>query len=190
MIPPRSPGEARVVHRHRRMTFTDGTLGKGNIGACIFPASSFRGGTRQARELRCQAFALLFPFQEMRQDMNNVSSNQSWSHEFGVDAISIVISLLLVGSYYVFLNVRVRRDPTYSILAVNALARSLWVRNVMTNPGSEVMAVQTLRNFIMAGIMMASTASLLIMGTLTLSGQAENIIHSWHAINFIGSHLK
>jgi uncharacterized membrane protein len=122
--------------------------------------------------------------------MNDFSRIQSWFQEFGVDVISIVICLLLIGSYYRFLHIRIRRDPTYSIHAVNALARSLWVRNVMTNPGYEVMAVQSLRNFIMVGIMMASTASLLIMGTLTLSGQAENITHSWHAINFIGSHLK
>jgi uncharacterized membrane protein len=122
--------------------------------------------------------------------MNDFSRIQSWFQEFGVDFIAILISLLLIGSYYRFLHIRIRRDPTYSIHAVNALARSLWVRNVMANPGNEVMAVQSLRNFIMVGIMMASTASLLIMGTLTLSGQAENITHSWHAINFIGSHLK
>ena len=122
--------------------------------------------------------------------MNDFLHTQSWFDEFGVDAISIVISVLLVGLYYAFLHVRIRRDPTYSIHAVNALARSVWVKNVMVNPGNEVMAVQTLRNFIMVGIMMASTASLLIMGTLTLSGQAENITHSWHAINFIGSNLK
>ncbi|MGA7178605.1 MAG: DUF599 domain-containing protein [Thiobacillaceae bacterium] len=115
---------------------------------------------------------------------------QSWFQEFGVDGIAVIVSLVLVGLYYRYLRARIRRDPTYSIHAVNALARSLWVRNVMTKPGYEVMAVQTLRNFIMVGIMMASTASLLIMGTLTLSGQAENITHSWHAINFIGSHLK
>jgi uncharacterized membrane protein len=35
---------------------------------------------------------------------------------------------------------------------------------------------------------MVSTASLLIIGTLTLSGQVENISHSWHAINIVGSH--
>lgn len=122
--------------------------------------------------------------------MNDFVQNHPWFQEFGVDVSAIVISLLLIGLYYRFLQIRIRRDPTYSIHAVNALARSLWVRNVMTNPGNEVMAVQSLRNFIMVGIMMASTASLLIMGTLTLSGQAENITHSWHAINFIGSHLK
>ena len=101
-----------------------------------------------------------------------------------------LFSVVLIGLYYFRLYARIRRDPTYSIHGVNALARALWVKNVMTNPGYEVMAVQSLRNFIMVGIMMATTASLLIMGTLTLSGQAENITHSWHAISIFGSHLK
>ena len=113
-----------------------------------------------------------------------------WFQEFGVDMSAALFSLLLIGLYYFRLNARIRRDPTYSIHGVNALARALWVKNVMTNPGYEVMAVQSLRNFIMVGIMMATTASLLIMGTLTLSGQAENITQSWHAISIFGSHLK
>jgi uncharacterized membrane protein len=57
----------------------------------------------------------------------------------------------------------------------------------MLNPGKDVMAVQTMRNFIMVGILMVSTATLLIIGTLTLSGQADNISRSWHAINLYGS---
>lgn len=122
--------------------------------------------------------------------MNDYWHNHTWLQEFGVDLAAVILSLLLIGLYYFYLHLRIRRDPTYSIHAVNALARSLWVKNVMTHPGYEVMAVQSLRNFIMVGIMMASTASLLIMGTLTLSGQAENITHSWHAINIAGSHLK
>jgi uncharacterized membrane protein len=57
----------------------------------------------------------------------------------------------------------------------------------MSNPGKDIMAVQTLRNFIMVSIMMASTASLMIMGTLTLSGQADNIARSWHLLGMFGS---
>ena len=58
----------------------------------------------------------------------------------------------------------------------------------MNNPGKDIMAVQSLRNFIMVGILMVSTASLLIIGTLTLSGQVESISRSWHAITIVGSH--
>jgi uncharacterized membrane protein len=112
----------------------------------------------------------------------------SWLNEFGSDLIAVVLCGLMIAGYYYVLARRTERDPHYSIIAVNALARRLWVNNVMTNPGKDVMAVQTLRNFIMAGIMMASTASLLIIGTLTLSGQAENITRSWHVLGLYGSH--
>lgn len=111
-----------------------------------------------------------------------------WFIEFGTDSMAVVFSLALVAFYYFRHNRRVRNDPCYSIIVVNALARRLWVESVMTGEGKDVMAVQTLRNFIMVGIMMASTASLLIMGTLTLSGQAENITKSWHVLGMLGSH--
>jgi uncharacterized membrane protein len=62
------------------------------------------------------------------------------------------------------------------------------VTNVMRNPAKDIMAVQTLRNFIMGASLMASTATLLIIGTLTLSGQADSISRSWHVLNVGGTH--
>lgn len=108
--------------------------------------------------------------------------------EFGPDVAALVLSIGLVALHYLTHAARVRRDPTYSIHFVNELTRRIWVETVMSNPGKDVMAVQTLRNFIMVGILMVSTATLLIMGTLTLSGQTESIARSWHALNLVGSH--
>lgn len=112
----------------------------------------------------------------------------AWLEEFAADGLALVFSALLVAAYYLHLRSQVRKDPTYSIHAVNALARRYWVEHVMTDPGTDIMAVQTLRNFIMVSIMMASTASVLIIGTLTLSGQADNITRSWHSLGLFGSH--
>lgn len=112
----------------------------------------------------------------------------NWLTGSAPDALAFLLSAGLVGVYYLNMRRHVLADPGYSIHGVNALARRLWVENVMTQPGKDVMAVQTLRNFIMVGIMMASTASLLIMGTLTLSGQAESITRNWHILGLYGSH--
>ncbi|MBF0425955.1 MAG: DUF599 domain-containing protein [Magnetococcales bacterium] len=106
------------------------------------------------------------------------------------DCISFLGSTLLVAGYYARFHFRSRKTPGYSNLAIIAQARRLWTRGVMTETGKDVMAVQTLRNFIMVGIMMASTASLLIMGTLTLSGQEENIIRGWHSLGAFASHAQ
>jgi uncharacterized membrane protein len=108
--------------------------------------------------------------------------------EFGVDTAAFIASVGIVTAYYVFLHLKARNNPTYTIHGVNELARHLWVANVMRNPAKDVMAVQTMRNFIMGASLMASTAALLIIGTLTLSGQAQNIAQGWHALGISGSH--
>lgn len=107
--------------------------------------------------------------------------------DFQTDFVAFVISAVVVAAYYGFLNFKVRDNPTYSIHGVNALARRLWVENVMGDSSKGIMAVQTLRNFIMGSSLMASTAALLIIGTLTLSGQAEHIAQNWHVLSLKGS---
>jgi uncharacterized membrane protein len=103
--------------------------------------------------------------------------------EFGPDFFALLGSAIVISGYYFFLWQKVRKNPTYTIHGVNEIARTLWVENAMRTAGDNVMAVQTLRNFIMVSILMASTASLLILGTMSLSGQAENISHSWHLLS-------
>ncbi|HEX9194434.1 MAG TPA: DUF599 family protein, partial [Azonexus sp.] len=86
-----------------------------------------------------------------------------WLREFVPDLLAFAISASMVLAYYVFLWLKVRNNPTYTIHGVNEIARTLWVANVMANPGKDVMAVQTLRNFVMGASLMASTATFLIV---------------------------
>ncbi len=113
-----------------------------------------------------------------------------WIHEFRTDLAAVACSVAMIAGYYLLLWARTRRDPSYSIHAVNDLARRLWVESVMQDSRRDVMAVQTLRNFIMFGILMVSTSVLLIIGTLTLSGQEDVLARSWHALNALGSRTK
>ncbi|QLQ01802.1 MAG: DUF599 domain-containing protein [Thiobacillus sp.] len=108
--------------------------------------------------------------------------------EFETDIVALVISVLSVVAYYLFLSMKVRENPTYTIHGVHELARRLWVANIMRNPAQGIMGVQTLRNWIMGSTLMASTAAILIIGTLTLSGQAESITRSWHVLSMTSSH--
>ena len=108
-------------------------------------------------------------------------------HEYGLDALAVAASLAMLAAYYAVMLARVRRDPLCTIHGVNQLARTLWVEQVMSHPGKDVMAVQTLRNFVMGASLMASTAALLVVGTLTLSGQAEGISRTWHIFAGYGS---
>jgi len=103
------------------------------------------------------------------------------------DAAAAAFYGAVLAAYYVLLRARVRRDPLSTIHGVNALARTLWVEAVMADPRKDVMAVQTLRNFVMGASLLASTAAVLIVGTLTLSGQAGQLAQAFHVFDPWGS---
>jgi uncharacterized membrane protein len=107
--------------------------------------------------------------------------------EYTADAIATAASVAMVAGYYALLLARMRRDPLSTIHGLNGLARTLWVKGVMSDSSKDVMAVQTLRNFVMGASLMASTAAVLIVGTLTLSGQAGDIARSFHVLDAFGS---
>jgi uncharacterized membrane protein len=80
-------------------------------------------------------------------------------------------SLALIAAYHFFVRVRMRRDPAFTIQAVINRGREAWVERMMReNQG--ILAVQTLRNSIMAATFFATTAVALIVGTITLSTQS------------------
>ena len=110
-----------------------------------------------------------------------------WNDSMGTDLGALVASAALVAGYYALLWRRAQRDPHFTIHGVNDTARTLWVEYVMANPSRDVMAVQTLRNFTMSATFMASSAALLILGTLTLTSQGETLARTWHAVSLGGS---
>lgn len=103
-----------------------------------------------------------------------------------VDAVCLAASVLALAAYHLYMRHRLRHDPTFTVQAVNTIARTAWVENVMAG-GKDILAVQTLRNSTMAATFLASTAVLLVMGTLTLSGQGSQLEASWHALNKVGA---
>jgi uncharacterized membrane protein len=103
-----------------------------------------------------------------------------------VDLLTFVACAGLLAGYHVFLRAKLRRNPTYTMQALNNLARSAWVENVMAER-RDILAVQTLRNSTMAASFLASTAVLLILGVLTLSAQGDKLGDTWHSLNLLGT---
>jgi uncharacterized membrane protein len=103
-----------------------------------------------------------------------------------IDFISFLICAVLLGLYHLYLAYKVKTRPTYTVQAVNRIARTAWVETIMSER-RDILAVQTLRNSTMAATFLASTAVLLIIGVLTLSGQAANLNTTWHALNALGA---
>lgn len=106
---------------------------------------------------------------------------------FGNDLVSLTASILLVIAYHLFLRHKARKDPTYTVQAINKIARTAWVETIMRDGGKDVLAVQTLRNSTMAATFLASTSVLLIIGVLTLSEQGGRLEATWHSLNLMGA---
>lgn len=103
------------------------------------------------------------------------------------EVLALSISIILVLSYYLFLFRQGRRYAEGTIHALNARARLLWVRHVMSSDAKDLMAVQTLRNMVMAATFKATSALVLIVGTLSLVGEAEVRTKTWQVLSLAGA---
>lgn len=72
----------------------------------------------------------------------------------------LLASVLLLGGYELLVWRRQRHDPLGVARTAHAVIRQQWARAVRASPGHEVLAVQTLRNSVMAASISASTAVL------------------------------
>lgn len=106
---------------------------------------------------------------------------------YAYDLIGFILSVLILVTYNLFINYKTKKNPEYTVQAVNVIARTAWVESIMNDSGKEVLAVQTLRNSTMAATFLASTAVLLIIGVLTLSSQGDKMESTWHALNIVGA---
>lgn len=103
------------------------------------------------------------------------------------DLLALGATCAVIAGYHVWLRILARRDTDAVLWRVAADARALWVDTIMANPADGILAVQTLRNSATAATFLASTAVLLMVGVLTLSGQAPELKQVWHALNLIGT---
>ena len=103
-----------------------------------------------------------------------------------LDMLCLIISMALFSLYHLHAWWKLRTNPIYTLYGATKLAKTAWVVNVMEEK-KDILAVQTLRNSTMAATFLASTSILLAVGLLTLSGQAEKLGQTWHAVNMFGS---
>ena len=91
-----------------------------------------------------------------------------------IDLYAFLLSCLLVLLYYLALSLRTRKSPESSVHGFNAGIREQWVSLIIDSGNKDILAIQTLRNSVMAANFMASTSVLLIIGTLNLSEKIGN----------------
>lgn len=96
-----------------------------------------------------------------------------------LDYVLVPTGLLIMVSYHIWLLHRVIKSPSKTVMGVNAVNRKMWVKSMMEDiPKNGILAVQTLRNNIMASTLLASTAIMLssLIGVLMTGGSGN---HSW-----------
>ncbi len=111
---------------------------------------------------------------------------ESTPADFSIDLAALVFTAAVLASYQLYLHLLARKDPAAVLSHAAAEARSSWVAGIMADPDSGLLAIQTLRNSTMAATFLASTAILLMVGVLTLSGQGPALRETWHALNMTG----
>lgn len=83
--------------------------------------------------------------------------------------LTALAAVAILVSYELALAVDHRRRPGRLARTAHAQLREEWFAAVTAQKGSEILAVQTLRNSLMSATMTASTAALALMGTVTLA---------------------
>ncbi|KAH7668346.1 hypothetical protein IHE45_11G005500 [Dioscorea alata] len=98
-----------------------------------------------------------------------------------LDFVLVPLGLIVMAVYHAWLLHRIIRHPMRTVIGINSVNRRLWVESMMQDQVKNgVLAVQTLRNNIMASTLLASTAIMLssLIAVLMTSGVTGG---SWHA---------
>ncbi|KAL1822343.1 hypothetical protein ACET3Z_009121 [Daucus carota] len=78
-----------------------------------------------------------------------------------LDYVMVPSGLAIMVGYHVWLVFQILKRPSRTVIGINAINRRFWVNAMMEDPSKGVLAVQTLRNNIMASTLLASTAIML-----------------------------
>lgn len=92
----------------------------------------------------------------------------------------LAASLGLLAIYRAMHARRARLDPSISTRMVHDRIRGDWVAMMSGSVERGILAVQTLRNSVMAASFMASTAALALAGTLGFASEADKLAAVWH----------
>jgi uncharacterized membrane protein len=107
-----------------------------------------------------------------------------WKEFFfpGLAAVSILI-------YHVHYYFRVKRFPMQTAIGITRYLRTFWVETIMEQK-RDILAVQTLRNWIMASSFLASTAIIISLGILGYIFQHKQISELPFSFNRIVTNME
>jgi len=98
----------------------------------------------------------------------------------------VFLVAILIIAYHMQLYARVRRDPLKTAIGITNHARQMWVKGIMGDQ-RDILAIQTLRNQVMAATFLASTAILISLGSFGAAFRPGVFSEASHALNLLGT---
>ena len=98
----------------------------------------------------------------------------------------VLLVAIVIIAYHVHLYTKVRRDPLKTAIGIGNHARQRWVKGIMRDQ-RDILAVQTLRNQLMAANFLASTAILISLGLLNAAFRPSIFGEISHSLNLVGT---
>jgi uncharacterized membrane protein len=102
------------------------------------------------------------------------------------EAILVGISIVVVCLYHLHLYIKVKRNPGVTAVGMTNLMRQKWVETIMAER-RDILAVQTLRNHVMASSLLASTSILIALGIVNTVVRPAGFQEITHALNIVGT---
>ena len=103
-----------------------------------------------------------------------------------IEVVIILAAGLAIAAYHILLFFKVRRAPLTTAIGITNHARRMWVKGVIRDR-HDIMAVQTLRNQLMAATFLASTAILISLGSFSAAFRPGVFSEISHALNMLGT---
>lgn len=88
--------------------------------------------------------------------------------ELSLASLSVLGSVIALAAYETYLGILSRQSPERVARSFHADMRTRWLKALENHPGSEILAVQTLRNSLMSATILGSTAALALIGSFSL----------------------
>ena len=98
----------------------------------------------------------------------------------------VLLVAIVIIAYHMHLYAKVRRDSLKTAIGIGNHARQRWVKGIMRGQ-RDILAVQTLRNQVMAATFLASTAILISLGLFSAAFRPGVFSEISHALNLLGT---
>jgi uncharacterized membrane protein len=112
-----------------------------------------------------------------------------------MSTISLYETILVIATaavfliYHLNLYLKVHQEPLTTAIGVTNHARQMWVEGIIRGK-RDILAVQTLRNQVMAATFLASTAILISLGSFSAAFRPGVFMEVSHTLNLLGARTE